>query len=109
MGTSQAVDLYWWSGRFLWGAAGTDTPSLGSAIGATSADSATTGDRSQRRPDPLLGNCAAASSALDARRCALTVGQFPEGRTLAADEADLAAVLLPLGQLLFNMPDTAHI
>ncbi len=84
--------------RFTWGPAVKQMPALRPAPNTVSADD---GDRPPHMTvQPGSRPSSAPEAALDARRCALAVAQFPEGRTLAADEADPAAVLLPLGQRL---------
>ena len=88
--------------RFMWGPAVSQWLALGAAPNTRSV-----GDGHQTphvTNQPGRTGIPAAKSALDPRRCALAVAQFPEGRTLAADEADPAAVLLPLGQHLALSP-----
>ena len=82
----------------MWGPAVKQTAGEVPASGMLSSGD---GQRSLAPPDQTgVRRSSVPEAALDARRCALAVAQFPEGRTLAADEADPAAVLLPLGQTL---------
>ena len=89
--------------RFIWGPAVLQMPAPGPASGPVSAEDGA------HRPlhvshQPGSPHSSAPAPALDARRCALAVAGFPEGRTLMADEADPATVLLPLGRHLALCP-----
>ncbi len=81
--------------RFLWGAAAKEAHARGD-LSATGTVSLADADRS-RQPD-VPGGRVALGPAVDPRRCALTAAQFPEGRTLAADEADFTVSLLLAGE-----------